>query len=246
MATDQSLAGKTAIVTGASSGIGSETAHALAREGANVALAARREGKLEELAEGLEADHNVETLVVPTDVREERAVEELIEEAVETFGGLDVLVNNAGLARGSDVESLSTEEYCTMQETNVDGVFFTTRAALPHLHESRGNLIFIGSFAGQYPRPSNPVYAATKWWVRGFAHSVEAAVGEDGVAITVINPSEVRTEFEVEDETFEERFGEGEVTEPDEIAAAVAFAARQERSTVSELDLYRRDKFSGF
>lgn len=246
MATDQPLAEKTAIITGASSGIGSETAHALAREGANIALAARREEKLNELATDLEADHGVETLVVPTDVREGWAVEELIEEVAETFGGVDVLVNNAGLARGSSVEELSTEEYRTMQETNVDGVFFTTRAALPHLRESRGNLIFIGSFAGQYPRPFNPVYAATKWWVRGFAHSVEASAGEGGVGVTVINPSEVRTEFEIEDETFAERFEEGEVTEPREIAEAVVFAARQERSTVSELDLYRRDKFSGF
>lgn len=246
MSTDQPLADKTAIVTGASSGIGSETAHALAREGANIALAARRKEKLQELADELEADHAVGTLVVPTDVREERAVEELIDGVVEAFGSLDVLVNNAGLARGSSVEELSTEEYRTMQETNVDGVFFTTRAALPHLRESAGNLIFIGSFAGQYPRPFNPVYAATKWWVRGFAHSVEAAAGEDGIGVTVINPSEVRTEFEVEDETFEERFDAGEVTEPREIADAVAFAARQERSTVSELDLYRRDKFSGF
>lgn len=245
MATDQPLAGKTAIVTGASSGIGSETAHALARDGATVALAARREDRLEELADELEADHGVETLVVPTDVTDERAVGELIERVAGEFDGFDVLVNNAGLSRGGSVEDLSTDEYRTMMAVNVDGCFFTTRAALPHLRESRGNLIFIGSFAGQYPRPSNPVYAATKWWVRGFAHSVAAAAGEEGVAVTVINPSEVRTEFG-DDVTFAEQFAEGEVTEPDEIADTVAFAARQERSTVSELDLYRRDKFSGF
>jgi NADP-dependent 3-hydroxy acid dehydrogenase YdfG len=245
MATDQPLADDVAIITGASSGIGSETAHALARDGATVALAARREDRLAELAEEVESDHGVETLVVPTDITEEQAVEELIEEVVAEYGGLDVLVNNAGLTRGASVEDLSTEEYRTMMGVNVDGCFFTTRAALPHLQESRGNLIFLGSFAGQYPRPFNPTYAATKWWVRGFAHSVSAAVGDEGVAVTVVNPSEVRTEFG-ESETFEERFDEGEVTEPDEIADAIAFAARQDRSTVSELDLYRRDKFSGF
>ena len=132
-----------------------------------------------------------------------------------------------------------------MMDVNVDGTFLATRAALPLLEETDGNLVCIGSFAGQYPRPSNPVYAATKWWVRGFALSVAAAVGEEGVAVSVINPSEVRTEFG-DDESFNERFAEGEVTEPVEIAEAVAFAARQENSTVSELDLYRRDKFSGF
>jgi NADP-dependent 3-hydroxy acid dehydrogenase YdfG len=239
------LAGKSAIVTGASSGIGSETVRALAREGANVVLAARREDRLVEIAEEVESDHDVATLVVPTDITDEAAVENLVERTVEEFDGLDVLVNNAGLSRGSAVADLSTEEYRTMMDVNIDGTFFTTRAALPHLEDSQGTLICIGSFAGQYPRPSNPVYAATKWWVRGFAHSVAAAVGENGVAVTVINPSEVRTEFG-EGESFNERFAEGEVTEPDEIAAAVAFAARQERSSVSELDLYRRDKFSGF
>jgi NADP-dependent 3-hydroxy acid dehydrogenase YdfG len=245
MATDQPLAGNVGIITGASSGIGSETAHALARDGADVVLAARREEELKELAGDIETAHGTETLVVPTDVTDEAAVEELIETTIGEFGGLDVLVNNAGLTRGGSVADLSTEEYRTMMDVNVDGCFFTTRAALPHLTESQGNLIFLGSFAGQYPRPSNPVYAATKWWLRGFAHSVEAAAGEDGVAVTVINPSEVRTEFG-DDESFEAQFDEGEVTEPDEIAEAIAFAASQDRSTVSELDLYRRDKFSGF
>jgi NADP-dependent 3-hydroxy acid dehydrogenase YdfG len=239
------LEGKSAIVTGASSGIGSETVRALAREGANVVLAARREDRLAEIAEEVETDHGVATLVVPTDITDEAAVEGLVERTVEEFGGLDVLVNNAGLSRGSAVADLSTEEYRTMMDVNVDGSFFATRAALSHLEDSAGNLIYIGSFAGQYPRPFNPVYAATKWWVRGFAHSVAAATGERGVAVTVINPSEVRTEFG-DGESFNERFEEGEVTEPDEIADAVAFAARQENSAVSELDLYRRDKFSGF
>jgi NADP-dependent 3-hydroxy acid dehydrogenase YdfG len=239
------LEGKSAIVTGASSGIGSETVRALARDGADVALAARREDRLAEIAEAVEREHGVATLVVPTDVTDETAVAELVERVVEEFGGLDVLVNNAGLSRGGAVSDLSTEEYRTMMDVNVDGTFFTTRAALPHLEESAGNLVCIGSFAGQYPRPANPVYAATKWWVRGFALSVSAAVGERDVAVSVINPSEVRTEFG-DGETFNERFEEGEVTEPAEIADAVAFAARQENSTVSELDLYRRDKFSGF
>jgi short-subunit dehydrogenase len=88
------------------------------------------------------------------------------------------------------------------------------------------------------------VYAATKWWLRGFAHSVAAQVGDAGVGVSVVNPSEVRTEFGSEEgDPFEERFDAGEVTEPEEVADAIVFAARQDRSTVQELDLYRRDKF---
>ncbi|WP_224449544.1 SDR family oxidoreductase [Haloprofundus salilacus] len=240
------LSGRIALVTGASSGIGASTARALATDGANVALSARREERLTELADELEADYGVETLVVPADVREEEAVESVVADTVDRFGKLDITVVNAGLGRGSGVD-ISTEEYRTMMDTNVDGAFFTTRAVLPHLRETTGNLIFVGSFAGKFPRPANPVYAATKWWLRGFAHSVEAAVGEDGVGISVVNPTEVRTEFGSEiDEAFEDRFDPGEVTEPEEIADAIAFAAKQTNSTVSELDLYRRDKFSGW
>jgi len=236
---------RTAIVTGASSGIGEATAHELADEGLNLALAARREERLESIAADLESEYGVEVVAVPTDVREEAAVDALVEATVEHFGGLDVLVNNAGLARGHLVTELETEEYRTMTETNEDGVFFATRAALSHLIESEGHLVFVGSFAGQYPRPFNPVYAATKWWVRGFAHSVGAQVGEEGVAVSVVNPSEVRTEFGGDDgDSFAETFEPGEVTEPIEIAEAIRFAATRDRSGVSEIDLYRRDKFA--
>ncbi|MFB6092107.1 MAG: SDR family oxidoreductase [Haloquadratum sp.] len=236
-----------ALVTGASAGIGKATAHALAREGADVALAARRRERLEAIADTLESEYDAETLPVPTDVRDEAAAREMVETTVETFGRLDVLVNNAGVGVGGDVEETTSEEYRLMMETNVDSVFFATQAAVPHLRETDGNLVFVGSFAGQYPRPANPIYAATKWWVRGFAHSVEGQIGPDGVGVSVVNPTEVRTEFGSEDgEPLEDRFGPDEVTEPEEVAEAVVFAASQDRSTVHEIDLYRRDKFDGW
>ncbi|WP_276281887.1 SDR family oxidoreductase [Halorussus caseinilyticus] len=244
---DDPLDGKVALVTGASSGIGEATAHALARDGARVALAARRQKALNDVAKKIEREWDAETLAVQTNVRDEDSVEGTVESVVSEFGRLDVLVNNAGMACGESVADLGTDEYRRMMETNVDGVFYATRASVPHLRETEGNLVFVGSFAGQYPRPFNPVYAATKWWVRGFAHSMEGNVGADGVAVTVVNPSEVRTEFGgAYGESFAERFAEGEVTEPEEVAEAIAFAAEQEKSTISELDIYRRDKFSGF
>ena len=241
------LDGARALVTGASAGIGEATAHGLAAHGADVALLARREERLEEIASTLESQYDVEAVARPTNVRDDAIVEEAVDQTVEEFGGLDVVVSNAGLARGSDVTDLTTEEYRTMMETNVDGTFFLTRSVVPHLEESGGNLVFVGSFAGEYPRPFNPVYAATKWWVRGFAHSVEASVGPNGVGVTVVNPTEVRTEFgSVYGESFEERFDEGEVLEPEEVAEAVVFAAGRTNGTVHEVDVYRRDKFEGW
>ena len=147
------------------------------------------------------------------------------------------------------VADLDTDDYRAMQETNVDGVFYATRAALPHLVESQGNLVFVGSFAGQYPRPFNPVYAATKWWTRGFALSVAGQVGDDGVGVTVVNPAAVRTEFTIDglvDERFEDRYDPGEAVEPGEVADAIAFAVHTDPSTVTELDLYDRGKLTMF
>lgn len=235
----------TALVTGASSGIGEATAHALADRGANVALLARRREALEAVAEELETAYDARALVVDGDVRERETSETAVEAVVDRFGGLDVVVANAGVGRGSDVATMTDEEYFTMQETNVDGTFFLTREALPQLKESQGTLVVVGSFAGQFPRSFNPVYAATKWWARGFAHSVAAQVGDEGIAVSVVNPSEVRTEFGSEEgEPFEERFEPGTVTEPEEVAEAIAFAATREGSSAQEIDLYRRDKFA--
>ena len=241
------LAGQAALVTGASSGIGYETARALARDGANVALAARRRERLEELATELEAEYDVLTLALPTNIRDEEAVETMVASTVEAFGGLDVVVSNAGAgAPGTRVDDISTEEYRLLLETNVDGTFFTSRAAMPHLRRSRGTIVFVASVAGQYPRPKTPLYASTKWWIRGWALSLEGMVGPDGVGVTVVNPAETRTDIEVLDEPMTEHFAAGDVTEPSEVADAIAFAARQsERSTVAELDLYWRGKLDG-
>ncbi|WP_135303521.1 SDR family oxidoreductase [Haloarcula amylovorans] len=236
------------LVTGASSGIGAATVRRVASDGAAVALLARREDRLKELANDVAEEFDVATHVVPADVSDPAQVTAAVESTVETLGSLDGVVVNAGLGRGDDVETMTDDEYRTMMDVNVDGAFYTAREALPSLRENDGILVFIGSFAGQYPRPFNPVYAATKWWVRGFAMSLAGQVGGEEVGVSVVNPTEVRSEFGSEEgESFEDRFDPGEVTEPEEVADAVAFALAQEPpTTVNSIDVYRRDKFGGF
>ena len=242
------LTGKTALVTGASSGIGRATAETLAANGADVALAARTESRLDTAASEIAADHGVETIVVPTDVTDPKQVRTMVDETVGEYDRLDIVVNNAGVNVLEDVDEMSTDQYRTIMGVNVDGMFFTAREAIPHLRESRGNLIFMGSIAGQYPRPHQPVYAATKWWTRGFALSLAGSIGRDGVAVTVLNPTEVLTDIDTgEGKPGREVFDQERSADPADVARSVLFATlQQEPNTVSELDLYSRDKFREF
>jgi NADP-dependent 3-hydroxy acid dehydrogenase YdfG len=251
MASRDPLDGRSALITGASAGIGRATAHALARDGADVVVAARRESRLREVAESVAAEHGVEAHAVPTDVTDYDGVESLVEATVEAFGGLDLVVSNAGIGtpRNSPVDELTLDQYHDVMAVNTDGMFYTARATVPHLRESAGTFVFVGSFAGKHPRPHGPVYAATKWWTQGFALSLSGQVGEDDVAVSVVNPAGVTTEFgkEHRERTNEERLDPDEVLVPEDVADAIAYAARQERpNTVSELNIYNRDKFSGF
>lgn len=251
MATSKPLDGETALITGASAGIGRSSAFALANDGANVVVAARREDRLKAIAEEIEANHDVSARAVPTDVTEPDSVEELVRSTIEAFGALNVVVVNAGIGTATDVtvEDLPIEQYRSVMDVNTDGAFLTAQSALPHLRESEGTIVFVGSFAGNYPRPAAPVYAATKWWVRGFALSLAGQVGDEGVGVSLVHPSEVRTEFGTENRemTNREKFETGGVSEPEEVAEAVSFAAKQKPpNAVTELDIYRRDKFGHF
>jgi len=242
------LAETSALITGASSGIGRATAHALASRGADVAISARREERLQTLADTLREEYGVDVLVHTADVTDDEQVADLVEAAAAEFGRLDTVVANAGLAREGSVEEMETDAFRQMMDVNCEGLFFTARESAPHLRETDGILVVLASMAGQYPRPGNPVYAATKWWARGFAKSLAGSVGSDGVGVTVVNPTEVRTEFGSEDDhASEDVLSSDEAAEPEDIAEAIAFAAEQEPpNVVQELDFYRRDKFEGW
>jgi len=239
------LEGSSVIVTGAASGIGAATTRAFAEKGAKVAGFDIQEESLRTHFEAVEAETGAEVLPLPVDLTEEDQVNEAIETVLAEFGGIEVLVNNAGVAVSDQVEGMDTETYRSQMGVNVDGTFFTTRAALPHIRDVSGNIIFMGSYAGCFPRPYSPLYAATKWWVRGFAKSLAGQIADDEVAVTVINPSEVHTNLA--DGEMKARFDEENIASPEDIASAITFAAGQEEPlTVSELDLYRRNRFKEF
>lgn len=243
----QRLGDKHALVTGASSGIGRTVVLALAREGASLTIAARREEALESVAETA-AESGVEVQCVPTDVRDPEDVERFVEAALADRDGFDIVVSNAGTGEFDPVAETSDASFRRVVETNVHGTFYLTRETLPVLVENDGNLVFVGSFAGKYPFPPGPVYAGTKGWVRMFAQSLAGSVGEEGVAVTVLNPGGVRTSFEVGDDlTQADRYVSDEAPEPEEVADSVVFACqRSAAGTVSELDLVRRDQFGDF
>ncbi len=242
---------RVALVTGGSSGIGAATGARLAADGFDIVLAARTESDLHDVADEITEEFDVDVQVAPTDVTDPEAVQSLVDGALGRFGRLDAVVVNAGTGERSDVPlaDLSLEEYRTVRATNVDGAFYTTRSALEPLRETEGALVFVGSYKGQYPSTSTPVYAASKWWLRGFAKSVAGRVGPDGVAVSVVNPTGVPTEFgsDMRESTNAELLDHDAAVSAEEVADAIATAVAQDApGAVSELDLYRRDIFERF
>ena len=235
-----------AVITGASRGIGAATARRLADVGYTVVLAARTADELSTVADEIATAHGVETHAVPTDVTDPGAVEALVETAVERYGRVDAAVVNAGVGepRNVPLEDLSLDTYDTVTGTNVDGAFYTARATLPALRETEGSLVFVGSYLGKYPSTKTPVYAASKWWLRGFAHSVAGRAGQAGVAVSLVNPSGVDTSFgrDTRGETNAERLDSEEVVSAEDVAESIYTCVRQESpGTVAELDLFRQD-----
>lgn len=242
------LAQKSALVTGASAGIGRETAKVLAQSGADVTLTARRKDRLDAIASEIRSASDSEVLVVPTDVTEPREVADAVAETADEFDGLDIVVSNAGMNRFGTVEDIEIEKYHEVMAVNCDGSFFVARESIPYLRDTSGALVFVASFAGKHPRPGQPLYAASKWWVRGFALSLAGAIGPDDVAVSVINPTEVMTEIGIQDgRPAHDRFDPEQSAEPEEVAAAIAFMVEQEPpNAITELDFFRRDKFGSF
>jgi len=231
------LAGKTAVVTGASSGIGEATARLLAQRQCNVVLAARREDRLNSLATELGEG----TLAVPTDVTDPAACEALVSRAVEGFGSVEILVANAGLGLYDSIAEGKPEDWRRMFEVNVLGVLYATRAALRHMLDRRlGDIVFISSLAGRrVPRADGTVYAATKHALTAVAEGLRMDVHDRGIRVVKVEPGLVRTEFpESSYPSAREYYAHREYPplEAEDIAEAIIYAVEQPlRVSVNEI-----------
>lgn len=211
------LQGKTAIVTGASSGIGAATVRKLREAGVRVAGGARR-------VERVDAD-----VSLPVDVTDEASSRQFVEQAVAELGAVDILFNNAGLALGRYPFTESTEEdEATVLHTNVDGVLRLTRLCLPHIRDG-GHILFMGSVAGRQAYQNAASYVASKFALRGFVYALREDLLGRPIRITTVDAGLVESEFSIVrfrgDEEAAKAVYEGvDPVTPDEVADCVVFA----------------------
>ncbi|MFW5950645.1 MAG: SDR family NAD(P)-dependent oxidoreductase [Gemmatimonadota bacterium] len=226
------IQGKLALITGASSGIGEACARRFAAEGADVALWARREERLRQLADDLGREHGVAVHVRQVDVRDRGAVRSAVDGLLETAGPPHILVNNAGLAAGFDpVQEGDFEDWDRMLDTNVKGLLNVTRMLLPAMIEvDRGHIINIGSTAGHQVYPKGNVYNASKFAVTALTEAINLDVVGTSLKVSSVDPGFVETEFSVVRFHGDEERADGvyqgfDPLTGDDVADAVAYMA---------------------
>ena len=186
---------KVVVITGASSGLGEATARHLAQLGARLVLGARREARIHELAHELAAGGGT-AIAMTTDVTDRAQVKRLVDTAVQGFGRIDVMINNAGLMPQAPLERLRIDEWDRMIDVNIKGVLYGIAAALPHMQRQKsGHVINVSSVAGHKVGPGFAVYAATKHAVRALSEGLRQEVKPYNIRTTVISPGAVATEL---------------------------------------------------
>ncbi len=194
MAEAAQLDGRVALVTGGSRGIGRAIASALLSSGARVAISGRTRASLDEAAAALDAGDRL--LSLEGDVSVEADAGRFVDEAAAHFGGLDILVNNAGVARIVEVAALSTDAWRAMIDTNLSGVFFCCRSAIPHLKRRGGGwIVNISSLASHNPFAGGACYSATKAGLDAFSFALMQEVRQQNIRVTVVAPGSVDTGF---------------------------------------------------
>ncbi|MGY3396062.1 meso-butanediol dehydrogenase/(S,S)-butanediol dehydrogenase/diacetyl reductase [Bradyrhizobium sp. USDA 3311] len=226
--------GKVVIVTGAASGIGEATARRFVTEGAKVALVDRDKASLEEVAKSLPAD---QVMMQATDVSDSSAVDGMVAAVVGRFGRLDVIVNNAGVHEGGDPASITDEKWRKVMSTDIDGVFYGCRAALPHIEKTKGSIVNTASVSGTGGDWGMSPYNAAKGAVVNLTRALALDLGKKGIRVNAVCPSLTRTgmtEDMMNDKKllakFAGRIPLSRVCEPEEVAAVIAFLASDDAS----------------
>ncbi len=227
------LKNQTALITGASKGIGKTIALSLAKAGMNVVLTARTKSELEKVAQEIESAGG-KSLAVPGDVSRAQAVEQVVEKSLETFGKIDVLINNAGMGVFASVDELQIADFDKMFNVNMRGVFLCTRAVLPHMKNRKsGAIINISSLAGKNFFKGGAGYAATKWALNGFTKCLMQEAREFNIRVALICPGSVATGFSPHTGK-----DESKLLQAQDVAEAVLTILRlPESSLISEIDL---------
>ncbi|MGB7373994.1 SDR family NAD(P)-dependent oxidoreductase [Pontixanthobacter sp.] len=232
---------KTVIVTGSSGGIGEGIARRFASEGANVVLNSRNRDDLEKVAADFDA---ARTLIVEGDVSDADFAGKIVTKTVETFGSLDVLVNNAGVAAFGQLVDASDEDIDSTLNINVKGVLYLCRAAIPELAKTKGSIINVSSVSGVGGDWVLPIYNASKGAVSNLTRSLALQLGSQGIRVNAVLPTITRSDMSAgmldQDammDAFHNRIPLGRIGEPEDIAGPVAFLASQDAGFVTGVNL---------
>ena len=239
-----SLEGKTALVTGASGGIGSAIAYALARQGARLALSGSNGAKLRAFREQLQSEVGGEHVEITCDLSDTAQVEELIPATIETLGGLNILVNNAGITRDNLAMRMKDEEWQSVLSINLEAAFRLMRAAArPMMKAKGGRIISITSVVGTTGNPGQMNYAAAKAGIAGMSKSLAQELARRNITVNCVAPGFIRTAMtgelpDAQKDALNQRIPMGRMGEGDDIGAAVAYLASDEAAYVTGQTLH--------
>jgi 3-oxoacyl-[acyl-carrier protein] reductase len=231
----EQLTGKVSVVTGGSRGIGLAIARALLERGASVMITGTNQQRLADASQELEsAVHGGSVIAQPADVRKYGDVERMLNAAAARFGGVDVLINNAGVGVFAPVSEMSVEQWHDVIETNLTGVFYCCHAALPHLRKRGGGwIINISSLAGKNAFADGAAYCASKSVLNAFSESLMPEVRHDGIRVAYVMPGSVNTSF-----SGQQPSGQDWKLAPEDVAEVVAdLLAHPSRSLPSRVEI---------
>ncbi len=233
------FSGKTVIVTGASSGIGAATARRFGREGANVVLVSRRADRLEDVARDIP-----NSTVIAADVSQPDGADRIVAGALQTYGRIDVLVNNAGTALSGSIEEVTPDDWHHVIDTDLTSAYLVTRAAWPALTKTKGNVVMTSSVSGIGGDWNMFAYNAAKGGLTNLTRALALDARTSGVRVNAVNPSLTRSEMttnilqnDARLQSFVERIPLGRPAEPEEVADVIAFLASEDARFVNGVNL---------